>query len=36
MRVFGVSLLTILIVLAAFYVGRKTGLAQGLFAPITG
>jgi thiamine transporter ThiT len=36
MRIFGVSLLTIAIVLGAFYVGRKTGLLSGVFMPVTG
>jgi hypothetical protein len=35
MRIFGVSLLTILIVLAAFYIGRKTGFLSGLWSPLT-
>lgn len=34
MRIFGVSLLTILLVTAAFYVGRKTTL--GNFIPVIG
>ncbi len=34
MKVFGVSLLTIVIVLAAFYVGRKTTLLK--FIPVIG
>jgi hypothetical protein len=28
-------LMTLVIVLVVFYVGRKTTLAQGLFAPLT-
>lgn len=36
MRVFGVSLLTILIVLAAFYVGRRTTALSGVWVPFTG
>jgi hypothetical protein len=35
MRIFGVSLLTIVIVLAAFYIGRRTGFLTGLWAPLT-
>lgn len=34
MKVFGISLVTILIVLLAFYVGRKTTLAS--FLPVIG
>lgn len=34
MRIFGISLMTILIVLAAFYVGRKTSLLS--FLPVIG
>jgi hypothetical protein len=34
MRIFGISLMTILIVLAAFYVGRKTTLLS--FLPVIG
>lgn len=36
MRVFGVSLLTILIVAAAFYIGRKTNFGSGLLPVVTG
>jgi hypothetical protein len=35
MRIFGVSLLTILIVLAAFYIGRKTGFLAGVWPMLT-
>jgi hypothetical protein len=35
MKIFGVSLFTILLILAVFYVGRKTSLGAGLFAPLT-
>lgn len=34
MRIFGVSLLTIILLLAAFYVGRKTTLLS--FVPVIG
>lgn len=35
MRIFGVSIITIVLILAAFYLGRKTHLGAGLFAPLT-
>lgn len=35
MKIFGVSLVTILVVLVVFYVGRKTSLGGGLFPPLT-
>lgn len=34
MKIFGVSLITLLFVLAAFYVGRKTSLLS--FLPVIG
>lgn len=36
MKVFGVSLITILGVLAVWYVARKTNVLKGAFPPITG
>lgn len=35
MKVFGVSIITILVVIAVFYLGRKTTIGAGLFAPLT-
>lgn len=34
MRIFGISLMTILVVVGAFYLGRKTSLLSGL--PVIG
>lgn len=34
MRIFGVSLMTILLILGAFYLGRKTSILSGL--PVIG
>lgn len=36
MKVFGISLLTILVVIAAFYVGRRTTVLTGVWTPFTG
>lgn len=36
MKIFGISFVTILAVLAVWYVGRKTKLLAGTFPPITG
>lgn len=36
MRIFGVSLLTILVLVAAFYVGRRTTVLSGVWVPFTG
>jgi hypothetical protein len=34
-KIFGISLLTILVVVGSYYIGRKTTLLQGTFAPLT-
>jgi hypothetical protein len=36
MKVFGVSVLTIVLVLAVFYIGRKTTIGGGLLPAFTG
>lgn len=36
MKVFGISLVTILVVVAVWYVARKTNLLRGTFPPVTG
>lgn len=36
MKVFGVSIITIVLVLAVFYIGRKTTLGAGLLPAFTG
>lgn len=36
MKVFGISLVTVLVVIAVWYVARKTSFLKGTFAPVTG
>lgn len=35
MKVFGVSLVTIILVIAVWYVARKTNVFRGAFPPLT-